>query len=550
MADKKQNLVEEALLQMKNLEQAVTENAKGILASTMKEEISELVKESLSEEEVENEVSVEAMESEEQKEGEKMEKSVKHETKEQDELDIEDDMEIEDEDDMEDESEEDEDEIEIDSDEMLMMDLPGDDLEVDDEEEILLPLDLTGASDEEILKVFKAMGEEDGIVVTQDGDEITLKDEEADVEYQIQMEEFGGKKGDDSKSHKDYEESNEEYGGKKGDDSKSHKDYEESNEEYGGKKGDDSKSHKDYEEAKEGYGGKKGDDSKSHKDYESNEGDEVVYEIEIGEDDGNYYGDSAEDDYSQIEKLKKDAHYDAERHHKDEHYEEYGGKKGDDSKSHKDYEESKEEYGGKKGDDSKSHKDYESNEEFGGKKGDDSKSHKDYEEAKEGMIRSHAAGQKASSDKTKGLKRPSPIPNKARYNESLEKEVRQLREKNGEYRKALNIFKEKLNEVAVFNSNLAYATRLFTEHSTTKQEKINILRRFDSADTIKESKGLYKIVKEDLESKGNSSVVTESVSAKVQKSPSKGSATNLIESKTYENPQFMRMKDLMGKLQK
>ena len=417
MAQKKQNLVEEALLQMENLKEAVTENAKGILASTMKEEISELVKESLNEEEIEDEVSVEAMEGEKMEEGDDMEKSVKHETKEQDELDIEDDMELDVDMDIEDESDEDEDDMEIDTDDMLMMDLPGDELEVDDEEEILLPLDLTGASDEEILKVFKAMGEEDGIVVTQDGDEITLKDDEADVEYQIQMEEFGGKKGDDSKSHKDYEESNEEYGGKKGDDSKSHKDYE-------------------------------------------------------------------------------------------------------------------------------------SNEEFGGKKGDDSKSHKDYEEAKEGMIRSHAAGQKASSDKTKGLKRPSPIPNKARYNESLEKEVRQLREKNGEYRKALNIFKEKLNEVAVFNSNLAYATRLFTEHSTTKQEKINILRRFDSADTIKESKGLYKIVKEDLESKGNSSVVTESVSAKVQKSPSKGSATNLIESKTYENPQFMRMKDLMGKLQK
>jgi hypothetical protein len=561
----------------------------------MKEEISELVKESLSEDEIEDEVSVEAME------GQGIEKGVKHETKEQDELDIEDDMELDDDMEIEDESDEDEDDIEIDSDEMLMMDLPGDELEVDDEEEILLPLDLTGASDEEILKVFKAMGEEDGIVVTQDGDEITLRDDEADVEYQIQMEEFGGKKGDDSKSHKDYEESNEEfggkkgddskshkdyeesnegdevvyeieigeddgnyygdsaeddysqieklkkdahydaekhhkeesyeeYGGKKGDDSKSHKDYEESNEEFGGKKGDDSKSHKDYEESNEEYGGKKGDDSKSHKDYEeSNEGDEVVYEIELGEDDGNYYGDAAEDDYSQIEKLKKDAHHDAEEHHKEEHYEEYGGKKGDDSKSHKDYEES--------------------NEEFGGKKGDDSKSHKDYEEANE--IRSHAAGQKASSDKSKGLKRPHSIPNRARYNESaLEKEVKQLREKNEEYRKALNIFKEKLNEVAVFNSNLAYATRLFTEHSTTKQEKINILRRFDSAETIKESKSLYKTVKEDLDSKGSSSVVTESVASKVQKSPSKGSATNLIESKTYENPQFMRMKDLMGKLQK
>ncbi len=504
MAQKKQNLVEEALLQMENLKEAVTENAKGILASTMKEEISELVKESLNEEEIEDEVSVEAMEGEKMEEGDDMEKSVKHETKEQDELDIEDDMELDVDMDIEDESDEDEDDMEIDTDDMLMMDLPGDELEVDDEEEILLPLDLTGASDEEILKVFKAMGEEDGIVVTQDGDEITLKDDEADVEYQIQMEEFGGKKGDDSKSHKDYEESNEEYGGKKGDDSKSHKDYEESNEEYGGKKGDDSKSHKDYEE--------------------SNEGDEVVYEIELGEDDGNYYGDAAEDDYSQIEKLEKDAHHDAEEHHKEESNEDWGSKKHEYKREKVDGVEKK--------------------------AGDKGGHYKDYEEAKEGMVRSHAAGQKASSDKSKGLPKPHSIPNRARYNESLEKEVKQLREKNEEYRKALNIFKEKLNEVAVFNSNLAYATRLFTEHSTTKQEKINILRRFDSAETIKESKSLYKTVKEDLDSKGSSAVVTESVASKVQKSPSKGSATNLIESKTYENPQFMRMKDLMGKLQK
>jgi len=494
MAQKKQNLVEEALLQMENLKEAVTENAKGILASTMKEEISELVKESLSEDEIEDEVSVEAME------GQGIEKGVKHETKEQDELDIEDDMELDVDMDIEDESDEDEDDMEIDTDEMLMMDLPGDELEVDDEEEILLPLDLTGASDEEILKVFKAMGEEDGIVVTQDGDEITLKDDEADVEYQIQMEEFGGKKDDDPKSHKDYE--------------------------------------------------------------ESNEGDEVVYEIELGEEDDeeyDHYHGAEEDDAAHIEDLEDDMEDDAE---KTEAKEDWGSKKheyrrkdvdgvekkaGEGKGGHfKDYEEAKEDWGSKKHEYRR--KDVDGVEK---KAGEGKDGHfKDYEEAKEGMVRSHAAGSKASSDKSKGLPKPHSIPNRARYNESLEKEVKQLREKNEEYRKALNIFKEKLNEVAVFNSNLAYATRLFTEHSTTKQEKINILRRFDSAETIKESKSLYKTVKEDLDSKGSSSVVTESVASKVQKSPSKGSATNLIESKTYENPQFMRMKDLMGKLQK
>jgi hypothetical protein len=168
-------------------------------------------------------------------------------------------------------------------------------------------------------------------------------------------------------------------------------------------------------------------------------------------------------------------------------------------------------------------------------------------EATEGMVRSHAAGQKASSDKSKGLPRPHSVPNKARLGESAQKEIQQLREKNEEYRKALNIFKEKLNEVAVFNANLAYATRLFTENTTTKQEKINILRRFDSVETLKESQNLYKTLKEEFGSK-EANTISESVSEKVSKTPVKGSSANLIENKTYENPQFMRMKDLMTKI--
>jgi hypothetical protein len=131
--------------------------------------------------------------------------------------------------------------------------------------------------------------------------------------------------------------------------------------------------------------------------------------------------------------------------------------------------------------------------------------------------------------------------------ESLESEVTMLREKNEEYRKALNVFREKLNEVAIFNSNLAYATRLFTEHSTTKKEKINILRRFDDVDSLKESKSLYKSIKDEL-GKTESKSINESVEKKINNTVSSGSAVNLIESKTYENPQFLRMKDLMSKL--
>jgi len=132
-------------------------------------------------------------------------------------------------------------------------------------------------------------------------------------------------------------------------------------------------------------------------------------------------------------------------------------------------------------------------------------------------------------------------------NESLETEVVALREKNEEYRKALNVFREKLNEVAIFNSNLAYATRIFTEHSTTKKEKINILRRFDNVQSLKESKALYRAVKDELDQTETKSI-NETVENKLVQNVQTGSSTTLIENKTYEAPQFLRIKDLMSKL--
>ena len=455
MANEKKSLVEEALLQMKNLENAVTENAKGILASTMKEEISELVKESLSEDEVEM-VSMEEG-SKDEKESEMAEQEMELdiedlEDKVEDMVDM-DDMASDEESEMEDEEEGDE----VDMEDMLMMDLPGDEFEVDDEEEVLLPLDLTGASDEEILKVFKAMGDDDGIVVQQFDDEITLKDEDADVEYKIQMESEG--ETDEIVYEIEVEEEDEMEEGME---------EEMAEGKYGMNKGD--KFHRKNVDGHEVENGTYGAFEGEMEEMSDNESD-------IKNDE--YHIDDLEDDIKKRKKTREEEMEDGE--------------------------------------------------------------------ATEGMVRSHAAGQKGSSQKSKGLPKPKSIPNRARYNESTEKEIQQLREKNEEYRKALNIFKEKLNEVAVFNSNLAYATRLFTENTTTKQEKINILRRFDSVETLKESKGLYKTFKEEFEGK-SANTISESMSEKVSKSPSKGSSSNLIESKTYENPQFMRMKDLMSKI--
>jgi hypothetical protein len=140
------------------------------------------------------------------------------------------------------------------------------------------------------------------------------------------------------------------------------------------------------------------------------------------------------------------------------------------------------------------------------------------------------------------------LPSKTKYKagSSINEEVETLKKQNAEYKKALVLFKDKLNEVAVFNANLAYATRLFTEHSTTKQEKLNILKRFDTVSSMNEAKSLFSTIKTEL---GSKTTVTESVAKKISNTPSTSSSTEVLsESKAYENPQFSRIKEMMRKI--
>jgi hypothetical protein len=535
-------LVQEALIQMRQVEEAIAENAKGILASTMKEEINQLVKESLSEQD-------------------------------DDEVELDVDM---DDDDMED--------VDVDID----TDYEDDDVDMDfdmdtDSEES--PIDLTDASDEEILKVFKAMGEEDGIIVKKDGNDIHLTDNDSDEEYLVKL-----------------GESEEEY--------------------YEDMDGDMDEEHDvDTEDVINAIFSKDGDASDIEVDQDD---EEVMYEIEFEEDDDML----DEEDDDMLDEEDDDMLDEEDDDMLDEEDDDMLDEEDDDMLDEEDEDEDLgESYnrrktvreakstikpkgvgigsgpkftykdkaaGGFKEDKKQGPKsvgtgkakfEYKAGANMEGKskvvkaETKEGQGYKDKEDErlamKHGKIaskdlkttkarrddagfekretkeaaRTYGMGSKEGRGLRKGItnNRNYVYGNSGVKVESTQQEVNMLREKNEEYRKALNIFREKLNEVAIFNSNLAYATRLFTEHSTTKKEKINILRRFDDVETLKESKNLYQSIKGEL-SKPDTKSINESVETRLTKQVSSGSSSTLIESKTYENPQFMRMKDLMSKL--
>ena len=401
------NLVQEALIQMKNVEDVIAENAKGILASTMKEEISQLVKESLNEQE-----------------DEEIELDAEFDTDE-----VEDDA-----DNLEDmDSEESEDEMEFgDEDEM----------EFEDDEETI---DLTNASAEDILTIFKRMSDEDGIIVQKDGDEISIKDSGDDVEYLVKMNE----QEEDEELDEQYDEEEDYFG-------------------FDGIGEEDEMMEQDVEDS---------DldavlDALYNEQEEVDEEDEVVYEIVMDEEDM---------DMSEMDDMDMSEMYEEDEDNEGYNLEEakmtvkpkgvgmgnpkfkYGSslpKKGfsDDKKEGpKTMGTGKAKFEFKEGqgyDDKEDEREGMKHGKIAKKDLKSTKSRRDdahfetrkkKEETKE-AARTYGMGSKEGRGLRKG------ITNNRNYTyESVETEMNVLREKNEEYRKALNVFREKLNEVAVFN---------------------------------------------------------------------------------------------------
>ena len=487
--NKQKSLVEDTFLQMRNLEEVINENAKGILASTMKEEIRSLVKESLNEQEDEDEIEVDA---------------------EFDDTDV---------------SDDDVDNLDVDM---------GDELDLDADDETI---DLTDASTEDVLKVFRAMGPEDGVIVKKEEGMIHLSDENNDVEYVIQLSES---EQDDEEFYLDkkLEEEEEE----EDDEDKTKTIYEVELDETDDED-EDEDSYKSHLSGKFNSEIKERFNRRDFDDYEEEENDEIFdpemierFNMEIDPDDEDEdedpFGDDDDDDEFVVESKSK--------------FKSKGIGMGNSSKFKYD----------KKPNQGEGFKTKMKQGTRGVGMGKPKFEYKEGENMEKGKNTPVKKIETKESARTLGNgSRNSPnrksLPKlRVRTHESVNNsELQILREKNEEYRNALNVFRDKLNEVAVFNSNLAYATRLFTEHSTTKQEKINILKRFDTVETLKESKNLYKVVKDELSNVGKEShFVNETFERTVQKTPTSGSAVNLIESKTYENPQFLRMKDLMSKI--
>jgi len=243
---------------------------------------------------------------------------------------------------------------------------------------------------------------------------------------------------------------------------------------------------------------------------------------------------------------------------------EYGGGKGDESRSRRDYEDENEQF-----DDEDEDEDELEGDEFGGGKGDESRSRRDYEAALEAdddedsdidvdidvdddededddidevlEIIEDEDEDEEDVDVDVDVDEDEDIEERGRKFEATVKENRQLRRENRRYEKALTFLKKRIDEVNLFNARLAAASDMMRKVSLTKDEKERVIEHFDRARSVNEVKRTFRALHEGYRSSKRS--------VKKQRISRPNVQSVLTEDQKNQNTnqsQFDRMAELAG----
>lgn len=457
MADKeKKSIVEEALLDINVIQEALKKNTKEILRSTMKEEIEELIKEHVINEQGYEEEDITSNDADDN-DTEKIETG------------------------------------ELDSEEENEKDNPAtlpvsDDEEKTEAEMDYDELDLTAASDEEVIKVFKKLSADDEIEVVSDK-EVNVKDPDSGNEYIVKVNDGKVRREDDTLDEPEMDTE------------------------------DDLEIEIEDEPEMD-------DEDEPETDIED-ESVEPVYEITLDEDIVRGQGhDTEAKETTTPNKGKID-----------------GQKAPVDSKTSGDNLK-----GGFDEDNPNDGKDGHAEHVMESEEDENSEDEEIEENKSRALADLHANRIRPEGKKeyhTAPIGRADESVSKQKFNELLNV-AKKLQTENKEIKNALSQFKKMLAESVVYNTNLTYMVKIITEHSTSKEEKKMIMQRFDEVKTLKESKALYKTIISEL---ANKKSITESIENKIEKSKTSGASNQLTETTAYVDESTKRIKDLIKRVE-
>lgn len=135
---------------------------------------------------------------------------------------------------------------------------------------------------------------------------------------------------------------------------------------------------------------------------------------------------------------------------------------------------------------------------------------------------------------------------KSSANEAFKRKINAVLKENQQLKAIAEQIKNRLNEACVINASLGKIIKLVTENTTTRDEKINIVNRFNDVKTVKEGKALYEAIEKELKNAHPINNVDKVMSGPLTETKK----TNIVETPMFQSADLTETLDLMKRLDK
>ena len=130
--------------------------------------------------------------------------------------------------------------------------------------------------------------------------------------------------------------------------------------------------------------------------------------------------------------------------------------------------------------------------------------------------------------------------------ENIKRKANAIFKENSELKDVLAQLKGKLEESIVINASLGKIIQLVTENTTSRDEKLDIVNRFNNVKTIQESRELYTTISKEL--KGVKNTTKAQVNESMDKQIAEGKNNNIIETSIYKSTDLTNTLNLMDRM--
>lgn len=132
--------------------------------------------------------------------------------------------------------------------------------------------------------------------------------------------------------------------------------------------------------------------------------------------------------------------------------------------------------------------------------------------------------------------------------ESIKRQANQIFAENKQLKGIVEELKNKINEAIVANYNLSRIIKLVTENSTSKEEKMGIINKFNNVRTLQEAKDTFTAIDAELKNPDRVAKINNLLDKQLSESKTNNATKPVVETKMYQSEDLQETISLMARL--